>query len=238
MRTQVVLVLISVVTLGCGESKEHKNQRVAKEAAVVMQEALSKAFPGIKTDVDRQIAKANWRVKYKVSSKDIETLEAQFNHRSDPDDNRHASDVWDTMSPTEFAQKYPPVTDKEWFKAVIHTKYGSWRDFQRPISFGSTKDPFRLALTVWIYTIPKKPIKTYRGQLTIIDNKGEVLLEKRIDETPDVSFVDSTIYTVTIDPYDDGNAAHRSLRFTEPADLRLVFVPISIVYADGIEQHL
>jgi len=133
-------------------------------------------------------------------------------------------------------KKKVPKSDKEWFRAEIPTGpfLAGWRDFDT--NFFAKPPTHSLRLMIRIHTLPNRPIKTFRGNLRLTDAKGKVLFDEDIDKTEDVSFVDRTIYSVRIDPYNDDDENHRMLRFTDEKELKAVFVPTSVVFADGKEQ--
>ena len=84
-----------------------------------------------------------------------------------------------------------------------------WRKFES--NFDATS--YTLTLLLIIATEPDKPMRGLSGHLKMLDGES-VVYDEPLRHQPDVSFKDTASVVLKID-YDDTNANHRAMRFSE-----------------------
>jgi hypothetical protein len=131
-------------------------------------------------------------------------------------------------------EAYPPLKPREWYCA---TWLGGHRKSieleQSYISAGRPQHWLNIFLN--IRTEPNLVIKELYGHLELRKDKKTVY-EAPIVHIPDVSFKNKCLVLHTINPYDDNNDVHRTLRYAEDNELTPVFTVSKVVLADGTEK--
>ncbi|MFW6106593.1 MAG: hypothetical protein ACOC8H_00360 [bacterium] len=194
-------------------------------------------FPGAREASDRAAAQAQWRTSNNVSDEQWNEMIANYKIRKLPE-SVSMTDWWEeakNKTPAELNKLYPPLQPHEWYVAEWAGGYSGSRELDRDFGYGDEPTTYKLTLKVRVRTEPDIPIKELHGQLAFVKD-GRVIYEARVVEKPDVSFTDSCLVWLKIDPYDDNNPTHRVLRYTEDDELRPVFSVSKVVLADGTEK--
>jgi hypothetical protein len=131
------------------------------------------------------------------------------------------------------------VEPREWYRAewagnylFSHSKELDW-NFHYQDDKPTT---YTLTLRLFIRTPPDLPIKELHGHLAIVKD-GKIIYETQVSEKPDISFTNLCLVSVRIDPYDDNNEAHRTLRFAKDNELTPTFTMSRVVLADGTVRN-
>jgi hypothetical protein len=190
-------------------------------------------FPGAKEAADRE----KWKETHNVSDTKWDELVANFEARKHPE-SVSTTDWWEEAkdkTPTQLNKLYPPLQPHEWYRAEWVGGYSGSRELDRNINFGNKPDTYQLTLKVRVRTEPEMPIKELHGKMVFIKDK-EIIYEAEVAEKPDVSFTDSCLVWLTIDPYDDNNEKQRTLRYAKDNELTPVFTVSKVVLADGTQK--
>jgi hypothetical protein len=130
-----------------------------------------------------------------------------------------------------------PKEPREWYHAEWSTVPGNSRELKRDLGSYNKPTTYRLILKVWIQTEPDLPIKELHGHLAFVKDK-KTIYEVRIAEKSDVSYTDSHLVWIKIDPYDVNNETHKTLRYAKDDELTPVFTVSKVVLADGEEKNI
>ena len=198
---------------------------------------LSWAFPGATQAADRAAAQAKWRKTHGVSDRQWDEMIANFKARKQPE-SVSTTDWWEEAKerePAEIRRLYPPLQPRELYRAEWAGVWSGSRELDRDFSFGERPATYRLTLKVLVRTEPNVPMKELHGHLAFVKD-GEIIYETQIGEKPDVSFTDRCLVWLAIDPYDDDNKSHRTLRYAKDTELTPVFTVNRVVLADGTER--
>jgi hypothetical protein len=191
-------------------------------------------FPGVKEARERAAAQEKWKETHHVSDKQWGELIANFKARKRPK-SVSETDWWNEAkdkTPAQLNELCPPMQPHEWYRAEWAGGFSGSRELNRDFNFSGKPSPFKLTLKVRIGTEPHLPIKELHGHLAfVIDDK--VIYETQVAEKPDVSFTDRCLVWPKIDPYDDNNPMHRTLRYAKDDELKPVFTVSKVVLADG-----
>lgn len=141
-----------------------------------------------------------------------------------------------TQQPRSLNAVYPPPEPREWYVATWIDSFSPSRELDSEYDISSRERTYALTLRLRVRTPPNVPIKEVHGRLAFVKN-GKPLFTKTIAEVPDVSFTNALLVWVRIAPYDDSNAVHRDLRYTEESELKPIFNVSRVVFADGTEQQ-
>ena len=197
--------------------------------------ASNKIFGGATGQVGRAAEMTKWQNKHNLSKDQLWQLVDDFIARKAPE-LVGSAEWWEEAAdktPADMARLYPPLKPHEFYRAEWAGGYSGSRDLDRNTNFGDTsKSTYRLTMLMRINTEPDLPIKELYGKLVFVKG-GEVVYEVVIAEKPDVSFTDSCYLYLKVDPYDDENEVHRTLRYSKDDELKPVFTVSEIVLADG-----
>ena len=139
--------------------------------------------------------------------------------------------VADVLGHTSTNENAAQKDAQEWYCAEWGGGYSSSRELDRDYSSGD----YNLTLKLIVRTEPEIQIKELYGNLVFIKDK-KIIYESKVAETPDVSFIDRCFVFLKIDPYDDNNPSHRTLRYAKDNELTPVFTISKVVLANGTEK--
>lgn len=162
---------------------------------------------------------------------------ANFKARKQPE-SVGMTDWWQVAkakTPAQLNKLYPPLQQREWYRAEWAGGWLSSRELHRNFSFGDKPASYKLTIKVRVRTEPDVPIKELHGYLAFV-KEGKIIYETQIAEKPDVSFTNSYLIWLAVALYDDNNKSHRTLRYAKDTELTPVFTVSKIVQADGTER--
>ena len=194
-------------------------------------------FPGAKKAADRAANQAKWKKTHNVSDTQWDEMIANFQARKHPE-SVSTTDWWEEAkdnTPDQLNKLYPPLQPHEWYRAEWAGGYSRSRELDRNVSFGDQPHTYQLTLKVRVRTEAEIPIKELHGNMVFIKDT-KIIYEAKVAEKPDVSFTDSCLVWLKIDPYDDNNEKHRTLRYAKDNKLTPVFTVSKVVLADGTEK--
>jgi len=128
-----------------------------------------------------------------------------------------------------------PKNPRELYTAKWVGGFSKSRQLDSRFTFDDKPTTYQLTMWVAIKTEPDLPIKELYGHLAFVKD-GSTVYETQVAAKPDVSFTDSTVLWVKIDPYDDTNQTHRTLRYAKDSELTPIFTVRKVVLADGKEK--
>jgi len=179
----------------------------------------------------REALQAEWKTKHSVSDAQWDELISNITARNQLESDDDA-DWWDEVkdkTPAQLNELYPPVQPWEWYSAEWFGKRS------RELDSTYTSGRYWLNMSLIVSTEPNLVVKELHGHLKILKDQ-KVIYETRIEEKPDKSFKDRCFVMHTINPYDDTNETHRTLRYAENNELTPVFTVSKVVLADGTEK--
>ena len=186
---------------------------------------------------DPQDSMTEWKEKHKVTEEQWDKLFANYEARMFPKDVSRG-DWWElakSRTPTQLNAAYPPLMPREWYAATWIDSFSSSRELASEYDSSRQERTYKLTLKIRLRTPPNVPIREVHGNMSFLKD-GKRLFTQAIAEVPDVSFTDKHFVWLRIAPYDDNNAVHRDLRYTEDSKLTPIFNVSRVVFADGTEQ--
>lgn len=192
-------------------------------------------FPVFSTPQDSMTA---WKRKHEVTDEQWNEMVANYRARKHPEE-VSISNWWEeakSRTPAEMRVFYPPLETREWYVANWVDGFSRSRELDTNFSVTGGGTTYSLTLKVRVRTQPDVPIKEVHGKIFFVKDK-KVIFSTSLSAVPDVSFTDSCLMWVKVDPYDDSNAVHRELRYAKESELTPVFKVSRVVFADGKEQE-
>ena len=185
----------------------------------------------------RVAARAKWRTTHNVSYEQWDEMIANFTSRKLPE-SVSMIDWWEEAkdkTPAQLNKLYPPLQPRESYRAEWAGGYSNSRELKRNFNYGNRPTTFTLTLRVRVRTEPGIPIRELHGDLAFVKD-GKVIYEVQVAEKPDVSFTDNCFLWLKVDPYNDHNETHRTLRYAKDNELTPVFTVSKVILADGTEK--
>lgn|GEM_PF-1074089 len=233
---QVLFICMGIVlVVYLGRTQDLRQRSVDVEPNAQVPNAAAPAFPFLANSQDSM---TEWKQKYKVTEKQWDEMFANYQARIYPKDVSRR-DWWEqakSRTPAQLNAVYPPLEPREWYVATWIDSFSPSRELDSEYDITSRETTYALTLKLRVRTPPNVPIKEVHGRLAFVTD-GKPLFTKTIAEVPDVSFTNSLLVWVKIAPYDDSNAVHRDLRYTEESELTPIFSVSRVVFADGTEQQ-
>jgi len=178
-----------------------------------------------------------WKQQHKVSDRQWNELFANYEARMYPKAVSRG-DWWElakSRTPAQLNAAYPPLMPREWYAATWLAGFSSSRELDSEYDSSSRQRIYTLTLKLQLRTPPDVPIREVHGRMSFLKD-GKRLFTQTIAEVPDVSFTDRLLVWLKISPYNDSDAVHRDLRYTEDSMLTPIFNVSRVVFADGTEQ--
>jgi hypothetical protein len=176
-----------------------------------------------------------WREKHNVSAARWDEMTANFIARKFPQ--RATAEGWwkeaRDKTPAQLDEAYPPLEPREWYCAAWVSGVES-RKLDDSYSISDTRR-YWLNMFLNIRTEPNLVIKELYGRLRIQKDQ-KTIYETPIAHKPDLSFKNNCYVMHKINPYDDTNEVHRTLRYAEDTELAPIFTVSKVVLADGTEK--
>ncbi len=232
---QILFTCLGIVLIVyLGRNEDLRQQSVGEKVDPYGTKSGAPSFPFLPAPQDSM---TEWKQKHKVTEEQWDKLLANYKARMFPKDVSR-EDWWElakSRAPAQLNAAFPPLMPREWYAATWIDGFSSSRELDSQYDSSRRERTYALTLKIRLRTPPNVPIREVHGNMSFLKD-GKQLFTQAIAEVPDVSFTDSLLVWLKISPYDDSNAGHRDLRYTEDSKLTPIFNVSRVVFADDTEQ--